>query len=490
MPSTFYITKYISYYKTSMVMNTVSGTAAASVQPQYVDHTLSVFAADLDCSSLPEPSRKTLKRLFLDTIGVALGAGAEAHSRQALAYARLSQSAPLATLWGAGERVAPAEAAFANGVAAHGRDFDDTHRFVHPGCSIVPAALAVAEWQKSSGEALLAALAAGYETSIRVAYAGGAAHRARGFHPTGTCNVFGAAVAAAKLLRLDAIGIKSAIGLASSMASGLTQYRFDGAANKHMHGGLAAQHGVQAALLASLGMQGTNGGLDGDQGFLEVCADRNQVHVITDALGEKFLLNSTDIKPYPSCRQSHASIDLALEIRNRHGISPQDISSIEIRIYTYAEKDWYVSREAPNSSLEAMLRIPYCVSVALTHGRVSLAEFEADVLRDRDILDLQQKIQVFGDANLDANWPQERAIHFTVQTQDGRRLSLVSKNPRGGSDNPLSDEEVFDKFIGTSAGRLSPPQQEDLIDLCWHLDRQPDLDRLCRLLAAPEPHRQ
>lgn len=474
----------------SMVMNTVPERAAASLPPQGVDDALAAFADDLGWGSLPEASRHGLKRLFVDTIGVALGARDEAHSRQASAFARLGQAAPQATLWGSGEKAAAAEAAFANGVAAHGIDFDDTHRFVHPGCAIVPAAVAVAEWQKASGEALLVALAAGYETSIRVAYAAGAAHRGRGFHPTGTCNVFGAAVAVAKLLRLDATGIRSAIGLASSMASGLTQYRFDGAANKHMHGGLAAQHGVQAALLASLGMRGTGGGLDGDQGFLEVCANRKHVHFITEKLGEEFLLNGTDIKPYPSCRQSHASIDLALEMRNRHGIRPADIESIEIGIYTYAEKDWYVSPDAPNSSLEAMLRIPYCVSVALTHGRVSLVEFESAVLRDLDILALMKKVRVFGDETLDENWPQERAVHFTLKTRDGRSLKLAAQNPRGGSDNPLSDDEVVEKFIATSASCLSRQQQEAVLGLCWDLERQPDLSGFCRLLAAPGPRLQ
>jgi len=152
------------------------GGEAAPANQKYVDEALAVFADRLEYRDVPEASRKIVKRLFLDTVGVALGARDEAHVRQAAAFARLGDSHPEATIWGSGDAVSVAAAAFANGVAAHGIDFDDTHRFVHPGCAVVSAAMAVAQREGASGEALLTALAAGYETSIRVAYAGGAAH--------------------------------------------------------------------------------------------------------------------------------------------------------------------------------------------------------------------------------------------------------------------------------------------------------------------------
>ncbi len=171
-----------------------SGQATSSI-----DHgaMLANFAAKINLGALPPEVIQKLKHLLIDTPGVTLGAMDQAHAKQTRAVAVASECTPQASILGTELKTSAPEAAFANGVAAHGIDFDDTHKFVRPGCAVVPAVLSLAEHRDASGADVLAALAAGYEVSIRVAFAAGVEHRHRGFHPTGTCNVFGAAAGAA-----------------------------------------------------------------------------------------------------------------------------------------------------------------------------------------------------------------------------------------------------------------------------------------------------
>lgn len=469
-------------------MSTTTNSPSADISLPSLDDLLSHFAADLKYENLADDVIESIRRLFIDTVGVTLAGGLEEHARQAGEVAAALAGAEQATILGSGVRTSVAEAAFANGVAAHSIDFDDTHRFVHPGCAVVPAALAIAEWRSVSGKDLIASLAAGYEISIRVAFAGGAKHRKNGYHPTGTCNVFGAAAAASRALGLDKVQTRSALGIACSMASGITQYRLDGSANKHLHAGLAARSGVLAALLAQRGFRGTSGGLDGELGFLSIYADLENVSYLTEGLGKRFHLTETDIKTYPSCRQSHASIDLALQARQQLQLTPETVDQIDIGIYTYADRPWYTSNEAPATPLEAMLRIPYCVAAALTFGEVNLPQFADTALHDEKLRALLPRIHVTGDTLLDAQWPAERRVNFTCTTTDGRTVTLSAGNPRGGSDNPLSNDDVIQKFRGLAQNLLGQNKSDAFIARAQTLETLTDTRSLIgQLTKTPKP---
>lgn len=453
-----------------------------------VDHgaVMADFAAELQADDLKGAVAEKLKHLLIDTVGVTLGALDEAHAHQARAVVRAAGSAPQAAILGTTERASAQEAAFANGVAAHGIDFDDTHKFVHPGCAVVPATMAIAEQKNISGAAFLAGLAAGYEVSIRVAFAAGVAHRNRGFHPTGTCNVFGAATGAARAMGLDAKGIAAAIGASSSMASGMTQYRLDGSANKHLHGGLAARSGVLSALLAEQGFHGTAHAIDGELGYLNLYSDGGDLNALTGALGDRFDLLDTDFKPYPSCRQSHAPVDLAIEAFNDHGVRADQIERVTVHIFSYADKPWYTGNVVPASPLEALLCIPYCVASVLIHGRLGLQEFTDKALADPRLAATIGRVSVKADTALDKNWPNERGARLQIEMRSGETLMLSTTDPLGGTEKPMSFDDILRKFDGLTERVLTADRRNAFIDAVANLENLPSINDLITPLTAPK----
>ena len=453
-----------------------------------LDHgaVMAAFAADLQAGDISGAVTEKLKHLLIDTVGVTLGALDEAHAQQARAVTRAAGSAPQAAILGTTERASTQEAAFANGVAAHGIDFDDTHKFVHPGCAVVPATLAIAEHKDVSGAAFLAGLAAGYEVSIRVAFAAGVAHRNKGFHPTGTCNVFGAATGAARAMGLDANGIAAAIGASSSMASGTTQYRLDGAANKHLHGGLAARSGVLSALLAEQGFHGTAHAIDGKLGYLNLYSDGGDLNALTGDLGERFDLLDTDFKPYPSCRQSHAPVDLAIEAFNDHGVRADQVERVTVHIFSYADKPWYTGNVVPASLLEAFLCIPYCIASVLIHGRLGLTEFTDTALADPRLASTIGRVSVKADPALDKNWPNERGARLQIEMRSGETLILSTTNPLGGTEKPMSFDDILRKFDGLTERVLTTDRRNAFIDAVGNLENLTSIKDLIVPLTAPQ----
>jgi 2-methylcitrate dehydratase PrpD len=350
------------------------------------------------------------------------------------------------TVIGRAHRANMADAALLNGVMAHAIDFDDGHKYVHPGCAVIPAALAVAEAKGLAGADLVAAVAAGYEVSVRVSLAGGLKHRRRGFHPTGTCNVFGAAAAAGRLLGLSADAMASALGIAIAQSAGLTQYRSFGSPTKHLHAGLAARAGVLSALLAEADFQGPPEPLEGEFGFLNVMADGGEAEALTAHLGERLAMEETYIKPYPACRQIHAPLDLAIAAAREHGVVASDIREVVLYTYEYATAGWLVSAAPPQTSLRAMQSMPFCLASALIDGELTLGQVAPDRIAEESTLALARKVIVREDPDLTRAFPEKRGARLEIAMADGRIVALKTDNPKGGPDRPLSFADVVEKF--------------------------------------------
>ncbi len=455
-----------------------------------MDHTekLARFLHSVPDIELPDAVVERAKIHILDTIGVAIGGSQTPHARQSNAMIRALGSTGHITVIASSETANVLDAAFLNGVFAHAIDFDDAHRFVHAGAAVVPTALAFAQYAGASGRDFLASVVAGYEGSVRVSLAGGPAHRKRGYHPTGTCNVVGATASAAVLMKLNPEQTVSAIGIACSQAAGLTQYRIDGAATKHLHAGFAARSGGASVLLAREGLRGTASAIDGELGFLNVLADGGEPERLTAGLGESFAVATSDIKPFPSCRQTHAPVDLSLKIRGS-GVRAEAIDDVELRTYAYCDKPWHVTTEPPSTSLEAMLNIPYCIAMALSNGRLTLADFSDEALARKDIHALMKKIRIVVDEGLTAVWPGERGAILNI-TASGQIHSGKATNPRGGVDSPLDFAEIVTKFEGLSIPVLGQEKTEAIVQSVRTIERAPDLDTLCGHLASKVTRRQ
>jgi len=275
---------------------------------------LASFVANLRYKDLPTEVSERTKRLILDITGIIIRARHDTESTPSLisAVERLGLTEGTCSVMGDQRSYAPSAAALINGTLAHSLDFDDTHAAgsIHSSAPIVAAALAAAQMSGSSGKELIAAVVVGYEVQIRLSLAlDPSTHYDQGFHPTATCGVFGAAAAAGKLLGLDAKGIQNAFGIALSQAAGSMEFLVDGAWTKRSHVGQAAQNGLICAVMAAEGFIGPAQAFEGRYGFLHAYSKNSELQTVVAGLGEVWETMNIAIKPYPSCRYSHAAID-------------------------------------------------------------------------------------------------------------------------------------------------------------------------------------
>lgn len=330
--------------------------------------------------------------------------------------------------------------AFLMGGLAHILEMDDLHgaSVTHPGCVVVPAALALASRQGRSGGALLDAVLWGYEAMTRIGMATGPAHY-RIWHSTATCGPFGGAMAAAGLLGLDEEAAMHALGNAGTQASGLWQFLETGAMSKHLHAGRAAESGLAAAELAALGFTGPPAILEGEKGFFAgACPDAHPAAVLREP-GGRWQVHMTSIKPWPSCRHTHPAIDAALELHGRlGGALPR---AIEVATYPAAVE--VCDRPTPASAYGAKFSLQHCVAAALADGRIGFESFEGaararlEALARRVVLRIEEP---FASA-----YPVAWGARVAARMEDGRDLVAVRAACKGDPAQPLGEAELIDK---------------------------------------------
>jgi 2-methylcitrate dehydratase PrpD len=373
---------------------------------------------------------------LLHLAAVALAGSRADSSQPVLRVVRAAGGRPEATVFGVGRIASAMDAALANGTAAHALELDDDHRTgtVHPGAVVVPAALAACEAAGAAGRTLLRAIVLGYEVMCRVGEAFMGRQFYRGFHPTGTCGVFGAAVAAGVAFGLDREQMVRALGIAGTQASGLAEWRADGSWIKRLHPGRAAHGGVLAARLAQAGFSGPATILEGPSGFLQAFAFEGAVDAdaITRGLGKEFRAMGTAFKPYPCCRFSHGALDLALALR-RDGITAGDVDSIRLRIY---KTDILNYLRRPPTTVDAQFCLPYLVAAALVRGRLGLRELTEAAIRDPEILALADRISVEEDPAFTGQYPDRYPTELTVVLRGGRELVRFNDCPSGDPEAP------------------------------------------------------
>jgi 2-methylcitrate dehydratase PrpD len=427
----------------------------------------------------------------LDLLAVALAGSTAASSQPVIRLVRESSGGrPEATVYGVGRIATAADAALANGTMAHALELDDDHRTgtVHQGAVVVPAALAACEAASASGVTFLRAVLLGYEVMCRVGEAFGGRQFYAGFHPTGTCGVFGSVVAAAVAFGLDRDALVRAFGIAGTQASGLAEWRTDGSWIKRLHPGRAAQSGVMAARLARHGFTGPATILEGPSGFLRAFSfegsfDRD---VITRGLGTEFRTMITAFKPYPCCRFSHGAVDLALDL-HRHGITASRIRSVHVRIYKTDILN-YVHR--PPTPVDAQFCLPFLVAMALVRGRVGLSDLGPDAIRDPAVLALSDRVTVDEDPGFTAQYPERYPTELTVITTEGEELTRFNDCPRGDPEAPeyVGDprklyREVEDKVRALLTETGFGDRAEPLIRATATLTHAPRVTALAELVS-------
>jgi len=391
-----------------------------------------------------------------------------------------------------------ASAALLNGSLAHALDYDDTHlpSVLHPSAGVVPAALAAAEATGASGRDLLAAIAAGDELVVRVGMAGydrelgNSVFFEKGLHATSIAGTLGAALAAAMVMGLEETRVGHAVAIAASMGAGIIEANRTGGTVKRIHCGWAAHAGVTAAELAAAGLTGPPTVFEGRFGFLRAYLDESaNVGAIVDGLGERWELPRIFFKPYPTNHFTHAGIDAAIKLR-KEGLDLSEIEEIELGaasavLRTIARPE--AEKARPKTGYAAQFSGPFTVATALVGGGglgVSLDDFTDEKVKDPVKLELAAKVRCVADEECNRIFPDQLPAVLRVRLKGGEvREARVSHN-RGGPENPLSDEELMQKFRSNAERALSEDRSRKLEKKLLTLDRLKDIGdlmALCRI---------
>jgi 2-methylcitrate dehydratase PrpD len=449
---------------------------------------LASYVAQLDYERIPEQVRQTARRAFIDTVGCAIAGSAEDAARLALMMGREDGGAPRATVLGAAAsgaplKLPPQNAALINAIAGHALDYDDVNAMGHPSVPVCFTALAAAEDAEAAGRDLLAAYVAGVEVETKVNRAFGESHYLLGWHSTGTIGVWGAAAAAAKIYRLSEERTAVAFGIAASQACGLR--RNFGTMTKPYHPGHASWAGLVAARLARSGFSADPAILDAQYGYYPVySAGPYDVAKATGELDKWALLTpGLNVKKYPCCYCTHASIDAALAMRERYKVDPAAVRAITAELSPF-----YLSpliHHRPQTGLEGKFSIEYTLAAALLDGRVALASFTDEMVRRPAARALVEK------AGARANKVKAEGVAATfarlhIELDDGSRLVEEVPEPRGAAGNPMSDGEIEAKFLDCWSfppERRGNPGAPRALEMLRHLDRLAGVAELAASLA-------
>jgi 2-methylcitrate dehydratase PrpD len=442
---------------------------------------LAQFAANLDAARLPAEVRQKLGWLLLDHLRVCSIGARLPWSDWSRRYVGLVGKAGTSHVLFSPDTVNPQHATFLNVTFGSSFDADDTHvgAMLHPGVAAWSAALAVAEHTGASGPEVLAAVVAGYETTIRIGLAVQPSHFKRGFQSTGTCAGFGTAAAAGRLLfrsKDAARKIADALGLAGGYASGLAQFYYSGGSAKRIHAAHAAEGGVAAALLAAEGYGGPNDIIEGQGGFARAYADGWNPALIEAGLGQRFHLMDVLVKSHAAAARVAAGIDAMLELRQQHTFAIGDIASMALGIPKIIQGR--LTNPHPVDLQAAQMCLPFSVAlaskVALSPGRIAtidMADFEAG-LKDQSLHALEERTAIALDDEVEAASNElSTAARVTVTLHDGRMLSKFVPAPKGSPSQPFTGAEHEARFIQELSSRVPEKVCSDIVAMSRNLDQ-------------------
>lgn len=444
--------------------------------PRTVAAAFAVNACEARAHALEESVAHAANRAVVDWFAAAI-AGSAMPPAQLLAASLLRESVGASRLVPDGRLTGATVAALVNATAAHTAEIDDIYRdgAYHPGAPTIAAALALADRAGSSGIELFRAVATGYETGNRIATAVNPEHY-RYWHTTGTIGTVGAAAAAAEILGLGVEQWTHAVATAVTLASGLQQAFRSDSMSKALHAGHAAQAGTTAALAAREGFTGAVDVLEGATGLGVAMAGSPNWEAAIDALEQSApTILDTTVKAHACCGHAFAAIDAALEARAT-GMAAEEIDAIAVETYGAAVS--VAGGTDPSTPFEAKFSIPYCVAAAFVTGSAQLATFEEPTLSRPDLRDLASRVEVRVDPALDARFPGMRAARLILQLRDGNTRIVERLTRKGDPDDPLSDEELSEKFQAVVGPLLGSARAERLETTLWRLAELDDVTKL------------
>ena len=456
----------------------MDGDLAGRMQAADLTRVLAARAAGLGADELPAPVRELARQCVLDYLGCAVAGAGDPLVRLLLDEMIEAGGPGQAGIIGHAERLPVLAAALVNGAAGHALDFDDVNLAMpgHPSVAILPALLALAELRGSSGREVVTAFVAGYETACRIGMALQPGHYALGFHSTATLGSFGAAAACARLLGLDGDQTATALGIAGTQAAGLkSQF---GTMCKPFHAGKAAQNGLIAARLAARGFSSRADLLECDQGFAATHGPDFSPEAALATPEDGFYILANLFKYHAACYMTHAPIETARRVRRDHGLSPERIAGVTLRLD--AGCDRICNIPAPVDGLQSKFSLRQTVAMALAGiDTASLAAYSEQNARDPALIGLRERVAL----DFHAGWPSTLA-EIEVTLDDGRRVSARYDAGIPATDIAEQGERLAAKFDALVEPVLGGPRSRELRQMVAGLDGLADIGDLGRLAAG------
>jgi len=448
------------------------------------------FAHETNLEALPPDAIARGRVHILDGLGLAL-VGSQAPVVHSLVnFAGRVGGTEAASVLGTSLRTAPPLAALINGTAMHADNFDDTspqaspdrNGGIHATAGVLPAVLALAEEADLSGRALTEAFHVGIEIACKLNHAIDARHYADGFHTTGTLGIFGAAAGAAKILGLDAEGVAHALAVATARAGGV-RANF-GSTVEQAHAGIAAEGGVAAALLAQEGLAGGDDSLGARIGWLQAAGGGVDADIIRGRLGAPWSIvdPGTWIKPYPSGSLTHPAMTLLASMMREHGFDAETVGNLTVT--TNARMVSTLIHNNPADAMQARFSMPFCLAVLLVEGRAGIGEFTDAVVNRPDIKAMIRRIDYGAFETAEPGYSNVTSF-VQVTLRDGAVLEGRADYPRGSPEDPMTFDDVAEKFTGCAAAAGWPADRtERIIELVAGLEELESVRELTSQLTS------
>jgi 2-methylcitrate dehydratase len=444
------------------------------------------WAASLQYQDISPDAVYQAKRFLLDSLGCALGGFQQHDVKIALAVLGEIAGPGAATVIGTGQRMDPVSASLANALMIRCMDYNDIYWKQDPShpSDIFPAAIACCERSASDGKELIVGLVLGHEFEMRFCEAAFPGIRERGWHHA-TLTAFVSPIVAGRALRLPWEQIQHAIGISASRqctlgavtAGKLTMM-------KNTVDPMATQNGVFAALLAENGYSGPEHVIDGKEGLTQVFRPEWKLNLLTDGLGESWRITQCGMKAFPTEALTHTPISAVLDLVKTNDLHPDQVEKIQIRSLARAADILSdPSKYDPQTKETADHSLPYVIAAALVDRQVTPMQFTMEKIMDEKIRAQLRKVEVVADPEIEKVFPALQRVIVNIDTTDGRSFSKQLDYPKGDPRNPLTDQEVEEKFAALAEGVLSSGAQKRVKDAVWNLER---LDSVSKLMALME----
>ncbi|HOD29257.1 MAG TPA: MmgE/PrpD family protein [Syntrophales bacterium] len=450
--------------------------------------TLSEFCVGLKFEDLPDDIIDKVKYYIIDVIGCSIRAREEKQIEAVVAAMTSQGGNPDSSVIARGFKTSPINAAFINGTMGHIYDYDDDHRegTMHPSVSVFPAVFALGEKYKVSGKEFLRAFICGLEVMIRTGEAFLGKTYYQGFHPTGTCGVFGAAMGSSLILGLNAQQTSWALGLGGSFAAGTLEWGTEGSWQKPIQAGQPAMSGIICAELAKQNFIGARTIYEGPMGFIRAYSykDTYDYGKLINNLGQKWEMKDTSIKVHACCRFGGPIADCALDLY-KQGVRADNVEKIVAKACNWTTTVLMQPEEnryRPKTHVDAQFSLPYITAVAISRNRTGVDEFKKETFTDPKIIELASKVTAEFDPEAEKVYPKAYPATMIATMKDGTQKTAHVDYPKGDPENPVTMDEVEAKFNMLASQYLDAGKRMKFIETVKHIEDVKDISVIANLI--------